>query len=212
VTLSAGSTINTIVNNLNSSFATNDVDLSASNDSGKLKITSTDYGADIWFQVTTDTAGDGATTWQIWNSVGTRSDAGVDIVGQINNHVADGTGNVLTALSSFPEEGLKIIVDSNQTGGFGSISISSGIADRLGSSMASYTDSTKGIIKLKTDSVQKTVDRLTAQQQKIEDKLAAKEKSLREQFTRLETLLTKYKAQSDYLTNQLSVLAKAWQK
>lgn len=210
VTLTAGSTINTIVNNLNSAFATKEAGLVASNDSGKLKITSNDYGEDIWGQVTTDRAGDGSSTWQIWNSTGSRSDAGVDIIGTINNHPADGVGNVLTANSGLLEDGLKISIDSNLTGGFGTIAISSGIADRLSSSMASYTNSTNGIIKSKSDSIQKTIDDLTAQQNRIENRLADKEKRLRAQFVRLEVLLAKYSTQSQYLTNQLEGLSNNW--
>lgn len=210
VTLAAGSKINTIVNELNSSFATNEVGLSASNDNGKLEITSTDYGADIWFQATTNRAGDGLATWQIWNSIATRYDAGVDIVGYINNHKAEGLGNILTATSGFDEDGLKISIDSNLTGGFGTIAISSGISDRLSSSMATYTDSTSGLIIKKTDSIQKTIDNLTAQQKRIEDRLTEKQKRLQGQFARLEVLLAKYNSTSQYLTGQLEGLSKNW--
>ena len=217
VTLTAGSTINTIVNNINSTFATQGVNLSASNSSGKLKITSTDYGADIWFQVHgqkwngstyVDYSGE---TRQIWNttvSTNIKNAAGVNIVGMINGHSATGKGNVLTAASGFAEDGLKISIDSNQTGGFGTISVSSGVSDRLSSSIGSYTNSSSGILKSKTDSIQKTIDRIKEQQARIEDRLADKEKRLREQFARLETLLAKYSTQSQYLTNQLANMPK----
>lgn len=207
VALNAASTINTIVDNLNSTFATNKVGLTASNESGKVRIKSNDYGADLYFKVTSN---QGDIAGQIgFNSDGTSADAGVDVVGNINNHTAKGVGNILTATAGFQEDGLKISTTSNQIGGFGAISVSSGIADRLSSSIASYTDSTSGVIKLKTDSVQNTVDALMAQQNKIMDRLADRQKSLREQFARLEILLSKYKAQGDYLSNQLNSLSKA---
>ncbi|MCL5062007.1 MAG: flagellar filament capping protein FliD [Nitrospirae bacterium] len=200
VTLKAGSTINTIVNTLNSTFATQKVGLSASNDSGKLKITSTDYGADIWFQVTTNQGGAN----QIWSSSGTRSDAGVDIAGSINNHVATGKGNVLTAMAGFPEEGLKISTTSNQTGGMGSIAVSLGVADRLPSTLGSYTNTSSGVLKSKESSIQESVDYIKSRIERMEERLVNKEKLLREQFVRLENLLAKLNVQSQYVTNQLS--------
>lgn len=208
-TLNSGSTINSIVNELNSSFASYDVALAATNSSGKLKITSTNYGGDIWFQVNTD---QGNATTQIWDTADTRSDAGVDIVGTINNHEADALGNVLTAKSGFSEEGLKISTTSNQTGGFGTIRVSLGIADRLPSILDSYTNTTTGIIKDKDKSIQKTIDDIGDQIARIEKKLVDKEKRLRAQFARLEVILAKYEAQSQYLTTQLSNLYKPGRK
>jgi len=205
VTLTSGSTINSIGSTLNSAFATNDVGLSASNDSGTLKITSTGYGADVWFQVTTD---QGNATNQIWDTVGTRSDEGVDIVGNINNHGANGVGNVLTAASGFAEEGLKISTTSNQTGMFGTITVSLGIADRLPAILDSYVDSTSGVLRSKESSMQDSVDYLEDRISKMEERLEDREQRYIDQFVRLETLLSKYNAQSDYLTSQFKALEK----
>ncbi|MFV1950393.1 MAG: flagellar filament capping protein FliD, partial [Nitrospinota bacterium] len=205
VTLNAGDKINTIVSSLNSTFATNNVGLSATNNNGNLKITSTDYGADVWFQVSNDYTG--GSTYQIWSSESTRKDAGVDIVGNINNHRADGDGNILTSKSGFAEDGLKISTTSNQTGLFGTISVSLGIADRLPSILDSYVDSTSGVLKSKESSIQKTVDDIEDQISRIEERLADKEQRLRDRFARLEVLLAKYQTQGDYLANQLGQLS-----
>ncbi len=203
VTLNSGSTINSIVNSLNSTFATNNVDLTASNNNGVLKITSTDYGADVWFQVNTD---QGHATDQIWDTSATRSDAGVDIEGSINGHIAVGGGNMLTAASGFAEEGLKISTTSGQTGGFGTIRISSGIADKLPTTIDSYTNLSNGVLRTKENSLQKTIDDIEAQQEIMEERISRKEEILRNQFVRLEILLAKYDAQSQFLTNQLASL------
>ncbi len=212
-TLTAGSTINTIVNTLNSTFATNKVGLSASNDSGKLKITAANYGSDYWFQVNNQKDdGTGTGTFvdygpgvlnQIWASTSLRSNAGVDIIGSINGHGATGKGNTLTSTSGFPETGLVINIDSNQKGGFGTIAVSSGIADRLSSSIASYTDATSGIIKNRADSMQKSIDDLDAQKTRLNARIASDEQRLREQFARMETLLAQYNSTAQYLTNEL---------
>lgn len=206
VTFNAGTTINSIVDNLNSTFATNNVRLSASNESGKVRVTSTDYGADIYFKTTSST---GNVAGQIgFNSDGSSYDAGINVAGSINNHAAEGIGNILTAKSGFEEEGLKISIESNLTGGFGTVTVSSGIADRLSASVATYTDTATGIFKSKTDSMDKTIDRIKSQIERIEDRLEDKEKRLRDQFVRLEALLAKYNTQSQYLTSQLANLPK----
>jgi flagellar hook-associated protein 2 len=203
VTLAAGSTINSIVNSLNSAFATNEVGLSASNDSGRLKITSTGYGEDVWFQVSTSKSGDD----QIWDTPGSRSDAGVDIEGTINSHVASGDGNVLTATSGFAEEGLKISSTSNQTGIFGTIAVSLGIADRMPSMLESYVDSDSGVLRSKESSIQDTVDYLDDRISTMAERLVRKEEQYRAQFARLEVLLARYSALSDYLTTQMADLS-----
>jgi len=209
VTLAAGSTINSIVNSLNSAFATDNIGLSASNDSGKLKIESTGYGEDIWFQVSTN-QGDAAN--QIWDTVGTRKDEGVDIAGTINNHVATGVGNVLTAASGFAEDGLKISSTSNQTGMFGTIAVSLGIADRLPAMLDSYVDSDSGVLKSKESSMQDTVDYLQDRISTIGARLEVKAKRYTAQFQRLEVLLAQYSAVSDNLTNLMTNLPKIWTK
>lgn len=204
VAFSANATISTIVNNLNSAFATNDAGLSASNESGKVRITSTDYGANIYFKVTSSTGDVAGQIGFNTSLAGSNDDAGVDIVGTMNNRRATGKGNTLTGVAGWPEEGLKISTESNQTGGFGTIRISSGVADKLPSILDTYTNSSTGILKSKEQSIQKTVDNVKAQQERIEKRLITKEQRLREQFARLEVLLGKLNTQSQYITNQLA--------
>jgi flagellar hook-associated protein 2 len=210
VALSAGSTINTIVTELNSAFATHNAGFTASNSSGKLKITSTDYGEDIWFQITTDNEGAN----QIWNdddadpTLGIRSDAGVDIAGSINNHAAIGKGNVLTAVSGYPEEGLAISTTSNQTGLFGKIAVSRGITDLLPSIIDSYVNSNTGVLKSKESSMQDSVDDIGSRIERLEKKIEDKEKRLFGEFARLEVLLSKYNSLAQYFADTLTTLPK----
>ncbi len=217
-TLTAGSTINTIVTTLNSTFATKDIALTASNNNGVLKIKSDSYGEDIWFQVSSDQLTNETdsqiwdkTTWDnayIANSSYIMNDGGVDIAGSINNHVAIGKGNTLTATAGFLEEGLVISTTSNQTGLFGSIYVSRGIADTLPSIIDSYIDSDDGILKLKEDSLQDSIDdmqdRITIMAQRMIDK----EDRLLAEFNRLEVLMSKFNIMSDFITNTLSAIPK----
>jgi flagellar hook-associated protein 2 len=205
-TLTAGSTINTIVTTLNSAFATNNAGLTASNSEGKLKITTTEYGADQWFKITTD---QGNAANQIWDTADSREDAGVDIAGSINGHVAVGKGKTLTAVAGFPEEGLSISTTTNQTGLFGTISVSRGIADLLPSLIDSYSNSETGILRLKESAMKDSIDDIESRIQRMQSKLADKEERLVAQFARLEVLLSKYDAISQFLTNTVTALQNA---
>jgi flagellar hook-associated protein 2 len=205
VTLSAGTTLNTIVNNLNSLFATKGLSLTASNQSGKLQIKSDSYGVDQYVKVTSSL---GDVAGQVgFASDGTSEDTGVDILGMINGHATRGVGNLLTSMSGFPEAGLSVTVSTSQTGGFGTVAVSSGIADRLSASMSTYTNSLTGVLKSKGDSIQSTIDDLAVQQTKMEERITRKEESLREKFVRLESLLAQYKSMSESMTSQLASLS-----
>jgi flagellar hook-associated protein 2 len=206
VTLSAGLKINDIVSTLNSTFATQKVSLSASNDSGKLKITSKDYGTDIRFTVVSDQAPLAVTQTGI-GSVG-RTAQGADIAGTINDHQATGKGNVLTSNSGFREDGLSVSSESASTGLFGTIDVTRGVGDRLVSSLAAYTDPSIGILTAKSKGLQGNVDRLTSDIKKLQDRITASGDEFRAQLVRLESLLNKFHETSNYLTNQLANLPK----
>ena len=202
VTLSAGSKINDVVNALNSAFASNHAALSASNDSGRLKITSTDYGKDTRFTVVSDQAG---TTQTGIGSVGLTAQ-GVDVGGTINGHTATGKGNVLTSSSGFPEDGLRISTETTTTGLFGTIAVTRGVGDRLVSSLDAYTNPLTGIFLSKTNSLQGSIDGISKNITQINDRLTSEGDRLRAQFVNLETLLGKFQATSNFLTNQLARL------
>lgn len=203
VSLSSGNTISQVVNTLNSSFATQGVSLSASNDSGKLKITSSGYGADLKVTVTSNVASSSAST-----GIGTtgKTDQGVDIVGTLNGHQATGKGNVLTGVAGFAEEGLKISTTSNQTGNKGTVAVSLGVADRLSGSLNTYTNSTTGVLPSRQGRMEKQVEDLKKHISRQEEAMGRRERVLREQFVRLEAVLAKFQTQGQFLSNQLAKL------
>ncbi len=204
VALSAGAGVNSIVNTLNSAFATHNVGLTASNENGQVKIISTSYGADQYFKVTSST---GNIAGQVgFNSDGTSQNTGVDVAGLINGHIARGVGNQLTSKSGLAEDGLTIAVTSTQTGAFGTVAISSGIADKLPATLATYTDSTNGILKSKEDSLQTSINNINTQIQAMEQRFTTEEQGLQDKYARLESTLEQYQLTSQYLTLQLAAL------
>jgi flagellar hook-associated protein 2 len=160
VSLAQNDTINTVVNKLNSAFATNSVALEASQTNGQLVIQSKAYGADVRFTAVSDRVADTTST-----DIGTTAHTltGVDVAGSINNHTATGKGNTLTGLSGTPEAGLVLSTTATTPGSYGAITVSSGVADRLKRALTGLLDPTTGVLKSRQDSLQHSIDKLTEQ-------------------------------------------------
>ena len=110
------------------------------------------------------------------------------------------------AIPDLPKRDSSISSETTTTGLFGTIAVSRGVADRLVSSLANYTDPTSGIFIGKTNSLQGSIDGISDNITRINDRLTKEGDRLRAQFVNLETLLGKFQATSNFLTNQLSKL------
>jgi flagellar hook-associated protein 2 len=202
VNLSSGDTINTILSKLNSKFNTEEVGLVATNNGGKVKITSTDYGDDMKFTVVSDQAAANQT------GVGTTmlTKTGTDVTGTINGHAAYGDGKYLTGATGFEEEGLKISTTTTTAGGKGYIYVSSGVAAQLSTQLNNVTDPDEGTIAYRNDAYQDMIDDIDDQIEIKEERLLDMEEMLRKQFVNLEVLLSSLQVQADYLSTQLNNL------
>ena len=105
-----------------------------------------------------------------------------------------------------PEEGLRISTTSSQSGLFGTISVSKGIADLLPSILDSYVNNDSGILKSKEASMRDSINDIESRIVRMESKIEVKEKQLLAQFARLEVILSQYDATSQFLTNMFSAL------
>jgi flagellar hook-associated protein 2 len=202
VNLSSGDTINTIVSKFNSKFNTEEVGLLATNNGGKLKIASTEYGSDIKFTIVSDKVG-GAQT-----GIGTtmETETGTDVVGAINGHAAYGDGKYLTGANGFDEEGLKISTTTTAAGGKGYLYLSTGVAAQLITKLDSIVDANKGTIAYRNDAYQYIIDDIDEHIETKERRLENLEESLRKQFVNLEVLLSSLQIQADYMSAQLNNL------
>jgi len=200
ITAAAGSTVNDIVNALNSEFATEKMDVSASNNSGTLQIRATNYGDDYKVQVLSNVA-DASDQSGIGTTV--LETQGVDIVGTINGFTAKGVGAVLTSTSGFGDQGLSIKAEVSTTGSFGTITVSTGIADRMEILLGVATDTSTGTIKIRQDGISDTVEDLDESIAKKAAAVALFEQRTFEQFVRLEVLLGALQTQSQALASLL---------
>ena len=200
----AGSTVNDIVNALNSEFATEKMDVSASNNNGTLQIRTTNYGDDYKVQVLSnvpdaaDQSGIGTTVLET---------QGVDIVGTLNGFTAKGVGAVLTSTSGFGDKGLSIKAEVSTTGSFGTITVSSGIADRMEIVLEAAVNTDSGTIKIRQDGISDSLEDLDADIATKAAAVALFEQRTLEKFQRLEVLLGALQSQSQALTSTLLGLA-----
>ena len=202
VSLAIGSTVNDIVNALNSAFATKKMAVSASNDGGKVKITSTGFGDDFKVEVLSN-LNDAANQSGFSNTltIGT----GVDVKGTINGRAATGVGDVLTSSSGGTEDGLAIRIPPATTGSLGNITVSAGIADRMVSVIEAAVKE-NGTIQARQDGLGNSIEDIDAQIARKDVQLLAFEQRTREQFQRLEVLLGQLQTQSQALASTLSGL------
>jgi flagellar hook-associated protein 2 len=202
VNLSAGDGITAVINKLNSTFSARGVGLTATNNEGRVKISSTGYGDDVKFTVVSDR--DMANQSGIGTSMITRT--GTDIVGTINGHAALGKGKYLTGITGFDEAGLQISTTSTTAGGKGYVSVSSGIAAQLSDQLEYITDPFRGTIASRNDALRDVIDDIDDRIEIKERRLEIMEESLRKEFANLEVLLSSMQAQMDYLSSQLNSL------
>ncbi len=200
VNLTSGDTINTIVSKLNSKFNTEKAGLTATNNEGRLKITSADLGSDVKFTVISDKAA--ADQSGVGTSLVSRS--GADVVGTINGHAAYGKGKYLTGATGFPEEGLRI--SATAAGGKGHIYLSSGVAARLIAQLDPVINVNKGAFAYRNKTYQAMIDDIDDQIETKETRLNDMEVNLRKQFANLEILLNSLRSQGEYLSTQLNNL------
>ena len=202
VNLTAGDGITAVISKLNSTFSARGVGLTATNNEGTIKISSTGYGDDVKFTVVSDR--DTANQSGIGTNMLSRT--GTDIVGTINGHAALGKGKYLTGITGFDEAGLRISTTTTTAGGKGSVSVSSGIAAQLSDQLEYITDPFRGTIASRNDALQDVIDDIDGRIEIKERRLEIMEESLRKEFANLEVLLSSMQSQMDYLSSQLNSL------
>ena len=206
VNLTANDKLADIVEKINNKMI--DIDLSirayTSND-GKLMLKTVDYGEDAAFSVISNRSGDTSTQTGIGTSE--RTGTGIDVDGTINGYSARGKGQELTGATGTPVDGLKIKVAGNNTGLVGIINLTQGVGDQIYRLIERYTNSSNGLIKARTEGIEDNIESIGERIENYNTRLKSKENSLRAQFTKLETLLSQYQAQSQYLSIQIAQLS-----
>lgn len=204
VSLQAGDTLAQVINRLNSAFATQGVRLTAFASSNTLNIASTEYGADMYFSVTSDVAS-GANTSRIGTTALT--DTGVDIAGVIDNQPATGRGERLEVNDGYDLENFAINYTGSGTGLVGSITVTTGVASGFSTLVDALSSGTDSVVGARTASIQDQIDQIEERIIDKQEQVARTQARLEEQFASLEVQLSALQSQSDFLTNQLASLS-----
>ncbi|MGB6059854.1 MAG: flagellar filament capping protein FliD [Microthrixaceae bacterium] len=161
---------------------------------GGLSITSIDYGSGSKF----DVAWDGA-TWE--------SQQGVDVAGTIGGIAATGIGQMLSISTTDPTLGGMIVkAGGTATGLIGSVTFSSGAAQRVTSAIAGALDQADGYLTGAETSRKARVDDMGKSISAYDVRLALRETRLRAYWSALEVSLGNLKQQSSWLSGQLAGL------
>jgi flagellar hook-associated protein 2 len=201
-TLAADSSLQQVVDQLNSKFSSEGAKITASINNGALRLETSEYGSKYSFNVTSDRAASAANQLGIGTTQQTRT--GTDVEGTIDGSAAVGAGQILTAMSSSKGNGLSLKITSTAPTA-GTISFSRGLADRILDQIKSYTESDGVLSKTQTsisDTVKGINDHITAMNTRIEAAAAR----MRKQFTAMEKQLAAYQTMSSQLTQGLAQL------
>lgn len=186
--------------NAASEFTANAVGVTIDGSSGTLAVTSNRYGS----ASTIAFSGNAAAT--LFGSTPTAVD-GVDVAGTIGGFAAAGSGQKLTGATGTPVDGLALTISGGALGARGSASFAKGIAARLDDALASILGN-DGAVKASTDGAQRSIKDLDKREDAMQRRLDQIQQAYYAQYTALDTLVSRLKTTSDYLTQQLASLPK----
>jgi flagellar hook-associated protein 2 len=186
--------------NGNASLAAQGAQIAVTESGGVLTVASTRFGSVSGVAL----AGSGAT-----GLVGAApvASAGVDVAGAIGGENASGSGQDLTAAGG-PAQGIKLSVLGGATGDRGTVTVSSGIADRLARLLDEML-AARGTIAARTDGIGRSIKDIDARREELSRRLAGIEQRYRNQFVALDSLLSRLTATSTFLTQQLQQLERS---
>lgn len=122
-----------------------------------------------------------------------------------NNYVdAVGTGNFFAGAPGTDAEGLNFRIGSFASANFGSITLSTGVAETINRQLNNMVDtSLKGPLKTEIDSVTKSIEDFDETISDLEGRLVLFEQNLKDRFTNMEIVLGRLNSQRDAFTNAL---------
>lgn len=116
-----------------------------------------------------------------------------------------------STLSTAIDNNLDSVVKLFAGEGTGSSAVE-GIATKFNSYLSSITNSTNGFLAGRKTSNTNTIRRIDSNILRLEQRLEKREESLQKQFSALEQLVSTFNSQSEFLTQQISMLSSLWSK
>lgn len=130
---------------------------------------------------------------------------GMDVSGSIGGISATGSGQMLTAATSSPAEGLRVAIHGGALGTRGTIEFSRGYAEQLGKVAKEFL-SAEGVIASRVDGLNASIKDIDRRQEDFSRRLEVIEARYRAQFTALDAMLSSLTQTSQFLQQQLASL------
>jgi flagellar hook-associated protein 2 len=201
VSLATGDTMDNIVDKFNSLFASQNMQLIASNVGGQLQIVTKAYGSAAKISLSYG----GSTNPQSQLGIAAGLVSGVDVAGTIDGVAATGVGQQLTGAAGSNVDGL-VLTYAGTAPYTGQVVHTVGVGAMLNVTADSITRSGDGLIAGMTNSLQGEIDSLTARSTAVQSQLDQRRAAMTAQFTAMEAVLSKLQAQSTDLANQIKGL------
>jgi flagellar hook-associated protein 2 len=205
--LSSGNDLAATISAINNDSKLKDL-VVASNDGGRLLITSKRFGTSGNFTVVSDLAA-AADNSGIGTSSGGTAVTGVDVAGTINGEAATGAGQFLTGASGNANtDGLQVQYLGTALGAVGDIRYTKGIGAVLAGIVSQYNDSVSGLLTANDQALQEQFDGLGQSITSLQARLEQKELDLRRRFSAMEEAISAMQSQQAQLGAMFQNMAK----
>jgi len=128
---------------------------------------------------------------------------GVNVAGTIGGQQATGSGRELTGSGS--AAGLKVEIQGSNTGDYGSIDFSRGLADKL-STMIDSMLASDASLGARIDGLEGRIEGVDADRARLDSRMLVLESRMRTQFIAMDLLVGQLQSTGSYLTQQLENL------
>lgn len=172
----------------------------ASNDGGRLLLTSKKFGTSGNFTVLSDQAAAADNSGLGMTSHGDAT-TGVDVAGTINGEATTGAGQFLTGISgNATTDGLQIQYTGNTLGAVGEVRFTKGIGSVVAGLVSQFNDAVTGLIPANDKSLQDQFDTLSESIASLQVRIDLKEQDLRRRFAAMETAISSLQSQQQQLS------------
>jgi flagellar hook-associated protein 2 len=229
IQLTAGMTSEQVVARINEYSSQTGVtalktDASGQGSGNYLTFRNVQYGSGRSISVISSVSNGGAASSGVGNALVTESDAGgeagtgtgaagQDVAGTINGESATGKGQILTGNDGNANTaGLKLRITATNTGSYGTVHFTQGVASVLSHYLDQITRLGSGVVKSAEDNIQNQIRAFDADIASYEQRLVAKQERLIRQFAAMESALSRLQGQGSFLTTQLAQISNNWLK
>jgi len=176
---------------------------------GRLKIISGTYGSNSTIEVE---PGSGKDLSDLGLEDGV-STVGEDVAGSIGNVEATGRGQLLAGAEGSNTEGMRLFVTLDESdlasGEEGTVSISKGVAVKLGEKLNILNNPLDGSVSRATEDITGQMNNFDEQIERLNKRAENKRVRLQNKFAKLDSTMGRLRSQQNYISQQLSAMSGA---